>query len=191
VSMLFFRVITPHQLVGRYHRFGETHCLHLQPRRPTSTSVNIFVACRNVYRLCYTVTCNLLHVIYNNQLLFMITGLFTSTIPYIASIVADYGLDDWGSIPDRGRGFFLLASASRPALGPSQPPVQWVPGVLSPGVKRGRGVMLTTHPHLVPRLGMRAIPPPPISSSMACSGTALLLQYHIYTYVGVYIQFQY
>jgi hypothetical protein len=33
-------------------------------------------------------------------------------------------------------------------------PVQWVPGVLSPGVKRGRGVMLTTHPHLVPRLRM-------------------------------------
>jgi len=24
-------------------------------------------------------------------------------------------------------------------------------GVLSPGVKRGRGVTLTTHPHLVPR----------------------------------------
>jgi hypothetical protein len=23
------------------------------------------------------------------------------------SIVSDYGLDDWGSIPDRGRGFFL------------------------------------------------------------------------------------
>jgi hypothetical protein len=34
---------------------------------------------------------------------------------------------------------------------PTQPPIQWVPGILSPGVKRGRGVMLTTHPHLVPR----------------------------------------
>jgi hypothetical protein len=44
-----------------------------------------------------------------------------------------------------------LASLSRPALGPTQPPVQWVPEVLSPGVKRGRGVTLTTHPHLVPR----------------------------------------
>jgi hypothetical protein len=44
-----------------------------------------------------------------------------------------------------------LASVSRPALGPTQHPVQWVPGVLSPGVKRGRGLMLTTHPHLMPR----------------------------------------
>jgi hypothetical protein len=56
-----------------------------------------------------------------------------------------------GSIPGRSKGFFPLASVSRPALRPTQPPVQWVPGVLSPGVKRGRGVMLTTHPHLVPR----------------------------------------
>jgi hypothetical protein len=42
-------------------------------------------------------------------------------------------------------------SVSRPALGPTQHPVQWVPGVLSPGVKRGRGATLTTHLHLVPR----------------------------------------
>jgi len=35
-----------------------------------------------------------------------------------------------------GAGIFLLATAPRPALGPTQPPIQWVPGVLSPGVKR-------------------------------------------------------
>jgi hypothetical protein len=57
---------------------------------------------------------------------------------------------DRGSIPDRGERIFPLASVSRPALGPTQPPVQWVPGVLSPGLKRGQGVPLTTHPHLVP-----------------------------------------
>jgi hypothetical protein len=45
-----------------------------------------------------------------------------------------------------------LPSASRPALGPTQPPVQGVPGALCPGIKSGRGVMLTTHPLLVPRL---------------------------------------
>jgi hypothetical protein len=47
-----------------------------------------------------------------------------------------------------------LTSVSRPALGPTQPPVQWVPRVLSPVVKRGRGVTLTTHPDLVPRSRM-------------------------------------
>jgi hypothetical protein len=69
------------------------------------------------------------------------------------SIVSDYGLDDRaiGFDPRQGQRIFPLASVSRPALGPIQPPVQWVPGVRSPGVKHGRGVMLTTHPHLVPR----------------------------------------
>jgi hypothetical protein len=61
-------------------------------------------------------------------------------------VVSDYELDGRGSIPDRHR-IPPLTSASRPALGPAQPPVQWVPGV-----KGGRGVMLTTHPLLVPRL---------------------------------------
>jgi hypothetical protein len=46
----------------------------------------------------------------------------------------------------------------------------------SPGLKRGRGVTLTTHPHLVPRSRMSrsyiSSPPRPF---MACSGTALAL----------------
>jgi hypothetical protein len=35
---------------------------------------------------------------------------------------------------------FFLASVSRPAVMPTQPPTQGVPGILSPGVKHGRGV---------------------------------------------------
>jgi hypothetical protein len=35
-----------------------------------------------------------------------------------------------------GLGFFLFAAAYGQALGPTQPPIQWVPGVLSPGIKR-------------------------------------------------------
>jgi hypothetical protein len=51
--------------------------------------------------------------------------------------------------PKGAKQFFPLASASRAALGSTQPPVQWVPGVLPPGPKRGRGVTLTTYPHIV------------------------------------------
>jgi hypothetical protein len=36
----------------------------------------------------------------------------------------------------RGLGNFLFTTASRMALGPTQPPIQWVPEALSLGVKR-------------------------------------------------------
>jgi hypothetical protein len=36
----------------------------------------------------------------------------------------------------RGQGIFLFTTASRRALGPTQPPFPWVPGALSLGVER-------------------------------------------------------
>jgi len=71
--------------------------------------------------------------------------LFTAGRDSSVGIVTDYGLDVPGSNPGRDEIF----RPSRPALGPTQPPVRWVPG-LSRGVKCGRGVLLTTHPLLVP-----------------------------------------
>jgi hypothetical protein len=53
-------------------------------------------------------------------------------------ISSGYGLDDRGSrvrFP-RGLGIFLFTTASRTALVPTQPPIQWVPGALSLAVKR-------------------------------------------------------
>ena len=61
-------------------------------------------------------------------------------------IATGYGMDGPGIKSRWGRDFPHL---SRPALGPTQPHVQWVPG-LSRGVKSGRVVTLTPHPLLVP-----------------------------------------
>jgi hypothetical protein len=58
--------------------------------------------------------------------------------------VRGYGLDGRGSILSRAK-IFLSSVTSRSALGPTQPPIQWVMGALYPGVK------LTTHLHLEPR----------------------------------------
>jgi hypothetical protein len=88
--------------------------------------------------------------------LFVVSGGFefvVTFIVYTAWLLAG-GPGDRGSIPSRSERFFPLASVSRPALRPSQPTVQWVPGVLPPGLNGGQVVMLTTHPYLVPRSGM-------------------------------------
>jgi hypothetical protein len=53
-------------------------------------------------------------------------------------IATSYGLDGRGigvRVPVVV-GIFLFSISSRPALGFTQPPIQWVPGALSPGVKR-------------------------------------------------------
>jgi hypothetical protein len=93
-------------------------------------------------------------------------------------IATGYGLSSPGIESRWERDFPHL---SRPALGPNQSPVQWVPG-LSPGVKSGRGVTLAPRPLLVPwsRKG-RAIPllplwaVRPVQSRSACTTGALTL----------------
>jgi hypothetical protein len=54
---------------------------------------------------------------------------------WLIDIALGYGLDDRGFESPQGLGIFLFTAASRPAMGPTQPPIQWVPGALSLGLK--------------------------------------------------------
>jgi hypothetical protein len=72
------------------------------------------------------------------------------------SIVSGYGLDDWVIdvlFPADARDSYLTSVSILPP-GPTQLPVQWVLGVLSPALKSGRDVRLTTRPRLVPKSRM-------------------------------------
>jgi hypothetical protein len=87
----------------------------------------------------------------------------THVLKFIKNCLLAYSRDGSGDIAARLRarwpGFdyrrglriFLFITTSRPALRPTQPPNQWEPGVLSPGIKR-TGAKLTTRLHLAPRI---------------------------------------
>jgi hypothetical protein len=49
----------------------------------------------------------------------------------LVRMIGDLGFDS-----RRGLGTFVFTTVSRTSLGPTQPPIQWVPGALSLGVKR-------------------------------------------------------
>jgi hypothetical protein len=51
-------------------------------------------------------------------------------------IALGYGLDDRGFQSRQGLEIFLFTTVSRPIREPTQPPIPWVPGALSLGVKR-------------------------------------------------------
>jgi hypothetical protein len=55
---------------------------------------------------------------------------------YLSGTALGYGLGDRGFESRQGLGIFLFTTSSRRALGPTQPPFQWVLGALSLGVKQ-------------------------------------------------------
>jgi hypothetical protein len=116
---------------------------------------------------CSTMFLMLIKVLY-----IYLTPPFTSGLGSLVSVATGYRLDGLGIKSRWGWDFPHL---SRPALGPTQPPVQWVSG-LSRGIKSSQVMTLTPHPFLVlwSRKG-RAIPllplwvVQPVQSLSACT----------------------
>ena len=76
-----------------------------------------------------------------------------------------------GFVSRQGHNIFLSCKSPGPALGPSQPPVQWVPDLI------GQCMMLTLPSHLVARLRISGTTPPfPLHVLMAWR-TAVLFSY--------------
>jgi hypothetical protein len=139
--------ITPHRPVGWYQRFRKKH----------NASVSRAEDWGSTYH-------------WNAGNLYLPTTLHVSRVTQY-SVWLRAGR---GSIPGRGERIFPLASVSRPALGPTQPSVQWVPGGACPGGKARPGRDPDHSPHLLPRSRMsRSCTPLPPSAFVVCSGTAL------------------
>jgi hypothetical protein len=72
----------------------------------------------------------------------------------IIGIVMDCTTKESTFNSQQGKNISVSSKTSRSDLGPSQPPIQWVPGDISPGVK------LITQPRLVLKSRTGAAPPP-------------------------------
>jgi hypothetical protein len=59
-------------------------------------------------------------------------------LPPVQRLATGWTIGIWGFDSQRELGIFLFTIRSRLALGPTQLPIQWVPGTLSPGIKRPR-----------------------------------------------------
>jgi hypothetical protein len=66
----------------------------------------------------------------------VIKGLGKWSRDSVVGIATGYGLDEGGVGVRVPVGSRIFSTSSRPVPGPTQPPIQWVPGALSPGVKR-------------------------------------------------------
>jgi hypothetical protein len=104
---------------------------------------------------------------------------------------SEYSAGLRAGVPKGAGNIFLLTTASRTALGPTQPPIQWVPGFLSLGVKRRRREADYSPPSRAEVKNAWNYTSTPQYTFMAwCSvtkstGATLLLPYNILTEFGI------
>ena len=110
--------VMPWSLVQIYQNSGETYCL-----LHTGRILKIIDKFLSLHVITSQRTWNLTPV----DTMFLITGtLLSRGRDSSVGIATHYGLDGPGIESRWGRDF---PHPSRPALGPTQPPVQWVPGL--------------------------------------------------------------
>jgi hypothetical protein len=139
MMMTFFWVLAPCRLVGIWQRFGETHC-HTHGSVYQRLKGTCYPHIKDVYKPSTLNFGKHLHDCRGSS----------------GSIESDYGLDDRAIEVRSPTGAEDFSSSPCVQTGSRAHPASYPmgTGVLSPWVKRGRGVTLTTHPHLVPRLIM-------------------------------------
>jgi hypothetical protein len=93
---------------------------------------------KNLYHCSGRPSCNIITILTSLcWLQYCITNICKTERDSSVGIATDYGLDDQGggggsSSPGMVKNFHFSVS-SRPALGSTQPPIKWVPGVFSRG----------------------------------------------------------
>jgi hypothetical protein len=128
-----YPVLNPHSFqVPALNHAGPLSPFMLPPMYASVTSTH-FLPGWNINDLCVTASYPLYSPLDHTK---YIPNLLHSVL-YSGSLLSQYSVwlragrpGDRGSIPSRDKWFSLLPLMSRPALGPAQSPVQWVPGVL-------------------------------------------------------------
>jgi hypothetical protein len=119
-----------HTLCTVYYRYvtdsvkTEAHEIHVTSAVPSAIQFTFF------YSFHY-------HVVYPKRVRYNLSSFLSKYMFYKTNLSRlGYGLDDRRFESRQGLGIFLFTTASKPALEPAQPPIQWVPWALSLVIKR-------------------------------------------------------